>query len=261
MIKKLAILMLIGTAAYASNGKLKHGKHYLYVDSEFNQIRCKVQSLCDIALIKGDSLVNWIITDGKPWADSARNKISYMDSDGRQHVVLQATYAQSNNPAILVGTNNQYHFDLTSTDDNVSSNSYVFIERNSNDSHNSNVDHGVDINFATKKLYGSYGIEGDTDSVIRPVSVFNDGIRTYIQMNNQIGVADLPTVYTYDKENKLQTIAGVRYRKPFFVIDGIRSRYALIVGSTNSDDMTRVNIRLKKDHQGFWGMFKTQYVD
>ena len=80
-------------------------------------------------------------------------------------------------------------------------------------------------------------------------------------MSNKIGVADLPTVYTYDKENKLQTIAGVRYRKPFFVIDGIRPRYALIVGSTNSDDMTRVNIKLKKDKQGFWGIFKTQYVD
>lgn len=263
MIKKLLILAIGISSAYANTGKLKHGKHYLFIDSENNEIKCQVQSLCDIALIKGDSLVNWIITDGKPWSDSATKKTTYLDNDGREHVILQATSAEDNNPAILVATNNQYHFNLVSTNEKVASNNYVFDERSSNEynSHNANVDNGIDINFNGKKVYGSYDIEGDVKSAIRPVSVFNDGKRTYIQMDNKIDVSDLPTVYTYDKGDNLQTLAGVRYRRPFFVIDGIRPRYALIVGSTNSDDMTRVDIKLKKDKQGFWGIFKTQYVE
>jgi type IV secretory pathway VirB9-like protein len=176
---------------------------------------------------------------------------------------LQATFAEDNNPAILIATNNQYHFNLVATNDKVTSNSYVFEERSSNEynSHNANVDNGININFSGKKLYGAYDIEGDVKSAIRPVAVFNDGKRTYIQMNNNIDVSDLPTVYAYEKNDKLQTLAGVRYRRPFFVIDGIRPKYALIVGSTNSDDVTRVNIKLKKDKQGFWGMFKTRYVE
>lgn len=264
-IKKLSIIITVGLfgVAYATTGKIKTGSHILYTDGGNNEVKCQTQALCDIALVKGDSFVNWIITDGKPWADSARKKTTYIDPDGRQHVILQATYAEANNPTILVGTEQQYHFDLTSTDSNNKVNSYVFVERNTNEynSHNANIDNGLDINFNNKKLYGSYGIEGDTDSTIRPVAVFNDGTRTYIQMQNNISVSDLPTVYTYDKDNNLQSIAGVRYRKPFFVIDGLRPQYALITGTSSSGDITRINVRFKKDKQGFWGIFKTQYVD
>jgi hypothetical protein len=96
-LKKLNTIIMLSLfgIAYGSTGKIKHGSHILYTDGGNNEIRCQTQALCDIALVKGDSFVNWIITDGKPWADSARKKTTYIDSDGKQHVILQATYAEA----------------------------------------------------------------------------------------------------------------------------------------------------------------------
>lgn len=244
----LAIIgvMVISSYGYA-DGYVKHGTKYLYVDDGDNEVVCNVQALCDIALVKNDTFVNWIMTKGAVWADSARKKTSYVDNDGRTHVVLQATDADSDNPVILIGAENQYHFTLVATN-RKTINRYVFIEHNTNEynSQNAIIDNGLELNFNNKKLSGEYLLYGDVKSVIRPASVFNDGKKTYIQMSNEINQTDLPTIYTLDDDGKLQTVAGVRYRKPYFVVDGVKPRYALIVGSSTSDNQLRVDIKLKK---------------
>jgi hypothetical protein len=59
MIKKLcAVFIVTISVAYAHTGRLKNKTHYLFIDGENNEVRCQVQALCDIALVKGDGLVN-----------------------------------------------------------------------------------------------------------------------------------------------------------------------------------------------------------
>ena len=194
------------------------------------------------------------MTKGTVWVDSARKKTSYVDNQNRTHVVLQATDVDSDNPVILIGADNQYHFNLVATQKKTT-NQYVFIEHKVGEynEQNSIIDNGLGLNFSNKKLDGSYVIYGDTKSVIRPLSVFNDGQKTYIQMSTAINQTDLPTVYTLDEGGELQTVAGVRYRKPYFVIDGIKSRYALVTGSSTSNYKLRVDIQLKK---AAWSLFQ-----
>ncbi len=252
-IKKLVLLMFgvvviatTATTSYAS-GYTRNGVRYLYADDTDNEIICNVQALCDIALVKNDIFANWIMTKGEVWVDSAQKKISYTDNDGVTHVILQATGTEADNKVVLLAADNQYRFYLTATE-RKTINRYAFIEHNTNqyNSHNAIIDEGLGLNFNNKTLNGQYTIDGDVKSTIRPLAVFNDGKKTYVQMSKEVGTTDLPTIYTFDEDKKLQTLAGVRYRKPYFVIDGVKPRYALIVGSSTSDNPLRVDIKLKK---------------
>jgi len=252
--KKLLLALITASNIVWAEGYLTHGVKYLYVDDADNKIVCSVQSLCDIALLKNDTLVNWIMTKGGVWLDSARKKTSYVDNNGRTHVVLQATDVDGDNPVILVGTDTQYHFNLIATQGKTT-NQYVFIERDVKEynSQNSIIDDGVGIDFTNKKFsYDRYVLYGDVDSVIRPLAVFNDGKKTYIQMSKYINQTDLPTIYTVDRDGSLQTVAGVRYRKPYFIVDGVKPRYAVIVGSSTSDSKLRVDIKRKSG----WSLFE-----
>lgn len=247
----LFITLILVSSAY-SDGYIKNNTKYLYVDDDNNEITCTVQELCDIALVKNDTFVHFIMTKGTAWEDSARHKTSYLDNNEQMHLILQATDTDNNNPVILIGSQNQYHFNLKATTKK-SINRYVFIEHNTNEISPQNVvvDDGLELNFTNKKLNNNYSLSGDTKSDIRPIGVFNDGQKTYIKMSPDISQTDLPTVYTVDDDANLQITSGVRYRKPYFIIDSVRNRYALIVGSS-THNQTRIDIKLKRLKLGWF---------
>jgi type IV secretory pathway VirB9-like protein len=247
--------MLVAVAISSNinaDGYIKNGVHYLYVDDNDNSITCNVEALCDIALVKNDIFVNWIMTRGAMWSDSAIKKTSYNDNDGITHVVIQAVGEDANNPVILVSRDYQYHFNLVATE-RKTINKYMFVEHKTNEfnAHNAVIDDGLELDFNNKKLFGEYNIKGDVKSVIHPLSIFNDGKKTYIQMSNEISTTDLPTVYAVSDDDKLLTTAS-RYRKPYFIVDGVKPNYALIVGSSTSDNQLRVDIRLKKSRRSWF---------
>jgi hypothetical protein len=61
-------------------------------------------------------------------------------------------------------------------------------------------------------------------------------------MSGKINVADLPTIYTFNSSGGLEQVNNARYRKPYFVIDGVLKRCALVSGSVDNDDQFRINI-------------------
>lgn len=259
MYKKFLIIALVNlSAVFAQNVhqiKMNSNTKYLFVDDTNNTITCKVQALCDITLLTGDSFQSWIFTQGDAWTESAKAKIQYVDPEGNQHIVLQATRSSKNNYVILVGTNTQYKFYLEATTSNTINN-YVFVQRTTNNftSANSVIDKGVVLDFADKTLYKNYKYSGDLDAPFLPKSVFNDGKKTYIELPENIDVTDLPTVYTTDSSNDIVMLNNARYRKPFFIIDAVLDKYTLVSGSPDLQDSLRINI-VKANHKSkmhFW---------
>ncbi|MFN8771116.1 MAG: TrbG/VirB9 family P-type conjugative transfer protein [Neisseriaceae bacterium] len=243
--KQVFFLLLIICSFYnhsIASGYYKNGKQYLYVGDSDNVIDCRVGQLCDISLAPNDAFSSWVMTNGDVWSQSANAKINFLDSDGINHVILQSTGISSDNPVIMLGTTYQYRFNLKAVKSS-RTNKYVFLVRknNSYDASNAEID-SISLDFKGKKLDSKYYTEGDTDSEIMPVKIFNDGAKTYIEMPKNINVADLPTVYTFNNSGTLEQVNNARYRQPYFVIDGVLRRYALVSGSVDNDNQLRISI-------------------
>ena len=111
---------------------------------------------------------------------------------------------------------------------------------------------GVSQTVSTQVLHGSthvrlgrmnfhYRIKGDSPPW-RPLRVFDDGRKTYIQMPVLASKFDLPILYLARKR-KLKMV-NYRYKKPYFVIDGLFSRAWLISGK--GSEQVRVEILNQK---------------
>ncbi|MFN8770823.1 MAG: TrbG/VirB9 family P-type conjugative transfer protein [Neisseriaceae bacterium] len=259
--KKLIFLVLILINSYLiADGYIKDNKMYLYSNSGNNVITCQIQQLCDISLAKGDVFQSWIMTNGDVWADSANAKTNYFDRNGVQHIVIQATGISPHNPTILVGVNNQYHFNLIAATKS-RTNTYVFIDKkeSSFNSTNAVIDDGLAINLQkNKNLDCEYYYKGDIDTFIKPVKVCNDGHKTYIQMPSNIDTTDLPTVSSFGINGQLIQLNNPRYRKPYFVVDNVLQRIAIVSGSVDNDNQVRIDIYHGKP-PGFWKWLFLQY--
>lgn len=245
MQKKLFIVLMgLCLLAVAQKPKqLKANTKYLFIDDSNNKITCKVQALCDITLLTGDVFQSWIFTRGDSWADSARLKTQYVDTEGNQHVILQATAPDKNNYVILVGADTQYKFYLEANATNTTNN-YVFIQRTTNNFNSSNsvIDNGVAVDFDSKTIDKKYKYSGDLSAHFMPKQVFNDGKKTYIELPDSVEVSDLPDVYTNDSMNNIIMLNNARYRKPFFIVDAVLDRYILISGSPDSQESLKIEI-------------------
>lgn len=83
----------------------------------------------------------------------------------------------------------------------------------------------------------NYKIKG-ADPVWRPLRVFDDGAKTFIQLPNLTDKFQLPVLYLA-KGKELQLV-NYRYKKPYFIVDGLFSRAWLVDGK--GSDQVRVEI-------------------
>ena len=256
--KKLTILLLAYSYCFAGSF-MRDGSEFLSIDSKNNTVECTVQELCDISLIQDDIFQKWIMPNGDVWADSAKAKTVYPDEKGIQHVVIQSVAPISNNKVILVGLLHQYKFNLKSVIKS-KTNNYVFLASKDKSFNTSNaiIDDGLKLDFTSKKLDYTYYTKGDTSSDITPIKIFNDGAKTYFQLSDTINTVDLPVVYTFNNDGVLEQLNNSRYRKPYFIVDGVLKQYAIVSGSVDNDDQVRVDIYHGKKPT-FWGWLFQQY--
>lgn len=72
----------------------------------------------------------------------------------------------------------------------------------------------------------------------KPCRVFDDGVHTYIQFPSSIANKELPVLFILDKQDK--ELVNFRYKAPYFVVDKIFNRAALVMGV--GEHHTQVNI-------------------
>ena len=101
---------------------------------------------------------------------------------------------------------------------------------------------GTSVNLGRVNFH--YKIKGDTPPW-RPLRVFDDSNKTYIEMPAIASRFSLPVLYL--ARNKKMQMVNFRYEKPYFVVDGLFSRAWLISGK--GGEQTRVEI-LNQNMQG-----------
>ncbi len=82
-----------------------------------------------------------------------------------------------------------------------------------------------------ERLDFSYSIEGDVDARFKPVRVYNNGEKVYIQMPAGITKAEAPVLFLLGKDNPSE-IVNYRLKIPmFYEVDKLFDKAVLIVGT------------------------------
>ncbi|MCH9770694.1 MAG: TrbG/VirB9 family P-type conjugative transfer protein [Gammaproteobacteria bacterium] len=81
---------------------------------------------------------------------------------------------------------------------------------------------------ALKHIHFNYALSGDHPAW-RPAHVFDDGIKTFIQMPAMVERLDLPVLYL-QKGHQPFALVNYRYQRPYYIIDGLFRRAFLISG-------------------------------
>lgn len=85
----------------------------------------------------------------------------------------------------------------------------------------------------------NYRLQGDSPTW-KPVRVFDDGNKTFIQMPALSEQVDLPVLYIL--RNRTMELVNYRYRKPYYIIDGLFAKAYLISGNnTHQDRVEMIN--------------------
>jgi type IV secretion system protein VirB9 len=101
---------------------------------------------------------------------------------------------------------------------------------------------------AIDKLDFGYKISG-SDANIKPLRVFNDGIRVFLQMPPGMKSNELPVLVLYDKEDKV-ILPNWRVKDDYFIVDKLFDKATLIIGTDGTE--SKVTISWNKAQKSFW---------
>ncbi|MBN3815192.1 P-type conjugative transfer protein TrbG [Paraburkholderia sp. Se-20369] len=100
------------------------------------------------------------------------------------------------------------------------------------------------------RLDFDYSIDGGSDAAFKPVRVYNDGLKTYIQLPDGVPMAEAPVLLLIDKDNK-PAIVNWRPKTPtLYEVDKLFDKAMLVVG-TNGDEQ-KITITWNKHKRSFW---------
>ncbi len=95
------------------------------------------------------------------------------------------------------------------------------------------------------KLNFDYRIEGDSP-VWRPIRVYDDGNKTFIQMSSLVSEGTLPVLYLARGKDK--ELINYRYKQPFFIVDSLFGRAWLISGKGSQQERVEIiNIKMENE--------------
>jgi type IV secretion system protein VirB9 len=92
---------------------------------------------------------------------------------------------------------------------------------------------------AVESMFFAYRLKGGDDST-RPVRVFDDGRKTYIQMGPQAKNREVPALVIIGTDGK-QEIVNYRVKDDMYIVDRLFDRAALILGSGKKARRVEIN--------------------
>lgn len=101
---------------------------------------------------------------------------------------------------------------------------------------------------SVEKLDFGYAIRGD-NTAFTPTRVFNDGVRTYIQMPTSMNVSEAPVLLLLDRDDKPQ-IVNYRVKDAYYIVDKLFDRAMLVVGVDSNQ--SKVSITWDKAPRRGW---------
>ena len=164
------------------------------------------------------------------------------------HIVVKPTYENLETTMIVITNRRSYYFHLKSTEDRFMASvgfEYPEIEARRWQEYEQSVNAGKEIEASQRErraievtptirpdianLDFAYSLSGDNPAW-KPVRVYNDGLRVYIQMPKSMRQSDAPAFIETGPGNTTQ-IVNYRLRRGTFIVDKLFTRGMLITGT------------------------------
>jgi len=235
------------------NGKIV----YLY-GSTLPTVICAPLSVCDIELQEGEKIV------GKPLiGDSARwETLPALSGSGASmitHIIVKPFEANLSTTLIVLTTKRTYHIKLVSSDKNwtprvgfsypedidrqwalYNAEASAQTEKKTIPETKQNIDA---LNF-------EYDIRGDAPW--KPVRVYNDGVKTYIQMPEKMKYTEAPALLVLGSDGEKQ-IVNYRLKGDRYIVDQLFTKAILIAGVGSSQEKIEISFGKGYSKRGSYG--------
>lgn len=228
------------------------------------KLTCTVMRVCDIQLQPGE------LVTGKPVAgDTARwmmsKQVSGAGDKAITHVIVKPTDTNIQTNVIITTDRRTYQIELSSSaneKDYLNMIGFYYPEEITSEwdesaklkareqkAHDSLVAAELPVG-AADRLDFDYSIDGGSDVSFKPTRVYNDGLKTYIQLPDGVPMSEAPVLLLIDKDNK-PAIVNYRAKTPtLYEVDKLFDKAMLVLGTDGNEQ--KVTITWNKHKRSFW---------
>ncbi len=203
--------------------------YYNYQQGQIYELRAGVDRVSDIALEPGEEL------SGSPIAgDTVRWKIgstiSGLGKATRTHVVVKPLEEGIETNIIIPTNKRTYHIRAMASDWYMPQIAWNYPEQDLGKIEVGKKPEPLEekVSFSPEDLSFGYEIEGD-NTPWRPLRVFDDGRKTYLQMSKELEAREAPVLFLLDEESEPKLV-NYRVLGDYYVVDSLFSRAQLRVG-------------------------------
>ncbi|MEI9996781.1 MAG: P-type conjugative transfer protein TrbG [Rhizomicrobium sp.] len=231
-----------------SAGYINAAQIYPFSDNALYRLYAAPGQVTDIALEPGETLsaisagdtVRWAVGDTASGAGTSR----------QVHVMVKPFAAGLTTNLVILTDKRAYHLQLASTERTAMaalSWSYpqeaLIVARAAAEQGPPTIDTGLQLD----DLKFRYAISGDSPPW-KPVRVFDDGKKVYIQFPEQIDRGEAPPLFVVGQDGRSELV-NYRMRGNFYVVDRLFSRAELRLGQ-DSQQVVRITRSEDKPHKG-----------
>lgn len=226
---------------------------------------CGVMRACDVELEPGEKVMGDVRGDTKLWQiDKAKSMIDEDQNKVVQHLTFKPTLTDLKTNVIIFTNRRTYHIELVSP--KAEGGEYMnrvgfyypnkLIDRWDEEEALANAKKKEDDDrtiaefpsMTVENLDFDYKIYGNDDK-IKPVRVFNDGTRVWIQFPPLMQKTEAPAFYLLDEKGSTQLV-NYRVKGDYYMIDKLFDRAQIVLGPQG--ESSKVSIIWNKNKKWWW---------
>lgn len=211
-------------------------------------IVCAVLQVCDIQLQPGEEVNSIHVGDSARW--KIEPAITGYGASEIQHLVIKPLDNNLKTNLLVTTNRRSYHMNLKSHKTELMPEvSFIYPEeaiqkfkiknqRRQNFLNNNTI---ASTNEYLGDLDFNYKIDGDKDIEWTPVRVYNNGVKTIIQLDEKTTYSEIPTLLVMDKASNKEKIVNYRFINNRFVVDSIFQEAILIMGVGSAQEKVTIS--------------------
>ncbi len=200
-------------------------------------IVCAVLQVCDIQLQPGEEVNSIHIGDSARW--KIEPAITGYGASEIQHLVIKPLDNNLKTNLLVTTNRRSYHMNLKSHKTELMPEvSFIYPEdaiqkfRIKNQKHQSFMTNNTisSTNEYLGDLDFDYKVKGDSQIDWTPVRVYNNGVKTIIQLSEKTSYKEIPTLLVLDKSSSKEKLVNYRFVNNKFIVDAVFDTAVLIMG-------------------------------
>lgn len=220
---------------------------YLY-GSTLPTVICAPLSVCDIELQSGEKIMGVpMLGDAARW--EAKPALSGLGSSQVSHIIIKPFESGLTTTLIVTTSKRTYHIKLVSSNkdwtprvaftypDDIERQWALYNAQTTQDSEKKTM---PETRENIDSLNFEYEISGK--AAWKPIRVYNDGVKTYVQMPSAMEQTEAPALLVVGSDGE-QQIVNYRLKKDRFIIDQIFSKAILIAGVDRSQEKIVISFK------------------